>query len=212
MDSVPALVFFNACESGRLRATVNPLRQLDRSVGFAEAFLRGGVANFIGTWWPVSDSAAAAFAATLYRELAKGESIGDALQHVARLAEVRLSPRVGQRHQHLSVRTLRPIDPRQCSPDGPSRPFNAASQGSSVEPLDHVAARIQKVDRVRNSEPFLEHALEVRALHALAAHHSANVGEDAVEVMNLRVFVQEGFQFLRRHGVIFCSRIFVNVH
>ena len=79
MDSVPALVFFNACESGRLRATVNPLRQLDRSVGFAEAFLRGGVANFIGTWWPVSDSAASAFATTLYRDLAKGESIGDAL-------------------------------------------------------------------------------------------------------------------------------------
>jgi CHAT domain-containing protein len=79
MDSVPALVFFNACESGRLRATVNPLRQLDRSVGFAEAFLRGGVANFIGTWWPVSDSAASAFAAALYRDLAKGASIGDAL-------------------------------------------------------------------------------------------------------------------------------------
>jgi CHAT domain-containing protein len=79
MDSVPALVFFNACESGRLRATVNPLRQLDRSVGFAEAFLRGGVANFIGTWWPVSDDAAATFAASLYRELAKGESIGSAI-------------------------------------------------------------------------------------------------------------------------------------
>ena len=79
LDSVPALVFFNACESGRLRATVNPLRQLDRSVGFAEAFLRGGVANFIGTWWPVSDSAASAFATALYRDLAKGVSIGDAL-------------------------------------------------------------------------------------------------------------------------------------
>jgi CHAT domain/Cytosol aminopeptidase family, N-terminal domain/PGAP1-like protein len=79
MDSVPALVFFNACESGRLRATVNPLRQLDRSVGFAEAFLRGGVANFIGTWWPVSDHAASAFAAALYRDLARGESIGAAL-------------------------------------------------------------------------------------------------------------------------------------
>ncbi len=79
MDSVPALVFFNACESGRLRATVNPLRQLDRSVGFAEAFLRGGVANFIGTWWPVSDSAASAFATALYRDLANGVSIGDAL-------------------------------------------------------------------------------------------------------------------------------------
>jgi CHAT domain-containing protein len=79
MDSVPALVFFNACESGRLRRAVKPLRQLDRSVGFAEAFLRGGVANFIGTWWPVSDTAAAAFATTLYRDLAKGESIGAAL-------------------------------------------------------------------------------------------------------------------------------------
>jgi CHAT domain-containing protein len=79
IDSVPALVFFNACESGRLRQAVKPLRQLDRSVGFAEAFLRGGVANFIGTWWPVSDTAAAAFATTLYRDLAKGESIGAAL-------------------------------------------------------------------------------------------------------------------------------------
>ncbi len=79
LESVPALVFFNACESARLRAAVKPLRQLDRSVGFAEAFLRGGVANFIGTWWPVSDNAASAFATTLYRDLAKGRSIGDAL-------------------------------------------------------------------------------------------------------------------------------------
>ncbi len=79
MDSVPALVFFNACESGRLRSAVKPLRQLDRSVGFAEAFLRGGVANFIGTWWPVSDAGAIAFATPLYRELAKGTSIGTAL-------------------------------------------------------------------------------------------------------------------------------------
>ncbi len=79
LDSVPALVFFNACESGRLRSAVKPLRQLDRSVGFAEAFLRGGVANFIGTWWPVSDAAATAFATTLYHDLAKGHSIGTAL-------------------------------------------------------------------------------------------------------------------------------------
>lgn len=90
MDSVPALVFFNACESGRLRATVNPLRQLDRSVGFAEAFLRGGVANFIGTWWPVSDGAASTFATALYRDLAQGASIGNAL--AAARAAVRALP------------------------------------------------------------------------------------------------------------------------
>ncbi len=84
MESVPALVFFNACESGRLRTAVKALRQLDRSVGFAEAFLRGGVANFIGTWWPVSDEAASTFATTIYRDLAKGRSIGEALNAARR--------------------------------------------------------------------------------------------------------------------------------
>ena len=90
MDAVPALVFFNACESGRLRSAVKPLRLLDRSIGFAEAFLRGGVANFIGTWWPVSDAAATAFSTPLYRELAKGTSIGMALN--AARATVRALP------------------------------------------------------------------------------------------------------------------------
>ncbi|TAK53638.1 MAG: CHAT domain-containing protein [Gammaproteobacteria bacterium] len=79
LDSVPALVFCNACESGRLRRAGEPRRQLERSVGFAESFLRGGVANFIGTWWPVSDEVAVAFAATLYRELGRGSAIGPAL-------------------------------------------------------------------------------------------------------------------------------------
>ena len=79
LDSVPALVFCNACESGRVRRAAGPRRQLERSVGFAEAFLRGGVANFIGTWWPVSDDVAVAFAATLYRELGRGTAIGPAL-------------------------------------------------------------------------------------------------------------------------------------
>jgi CHAT domain-containing protein len=77
-------VFFNACESGRLRTAVKPLRQLDRSVGFAEAFLRGGVANFIGTWWPVSDGAASTFATSIYRDLARGRSIGEALNAARR--------------------------------------------------------------------------------------------------------------------------------
>ena len=90
LDSVPALVFFNACESGRLRGAGKPLRQLSRSVGFAEAFLRGGVANFIGTWWPVSDEGATAFATSLYRGLAKGTSIGAALN--AARAAVRALP------------------------------------------------------------------------------------------------------------------------
>ena len=81
LQHLPALVFFNACESGRVRAAESSTRaRLDRSVGLAESFLRGGAANLIGTYWPVGDSAAKTFAVTLYGALLKGRSIGDALQ------------------------------------------------------------------------------------------------------------------------------------
>ncbi len=80
LDALPTLLFFNACESGRLREVAQVTRSLSRSTGFAEAFLRGGVANFVGTWWPVSDAAAASFAGTLYGQLVRGTTIGEALQ------------------------------------------------------------------------------------------------------------------------------------
>jgi hypothetical protein len=80
LDSVPALVCFNACESGRVRGGPQVSRSLGRSTGFAEAFLRGGVASFIGTWWPVSDDAAERFAASLYGQLLAGQAIGAAVQ------------------------------------------------------------------------------------------------------------------------------------
>ena len=85
LDSLPALVCFNACESGRVRQASQVQRSLGRSTGFAEAFLRGGVANFIGTWWPVSDAAAARFAGVFYDRLMQADSVGAAL-NAARLA------------------------------------------------------------------------------------------------------------------------------
>lgn len=89
LEKLPALVFFNACESGKVRgmgaakgekneeATV---QGLERNVGLAEAFLRAGVGNYVGTYWPVGDAAAKHFADVFYRALMKGSSIGDALQ------------------------------------------------------------------------------------------------------------------------------------
>lgn len=84
LDALPALVFFNACESGRVRQMGRVSRALARGSGLAEAFLRGGVANFIGTWWPVADNAASAFATSIYRDLAQGRSIGEALNAARR--------------------------------------------------------------------------------------------------------------------------------
>jgi pimeloyl-ACP methyl ester carboxylesterase len=87
LGNLPALVFFNACEAGRIRGErgkkdkpkkVN--RRLAENVGLAEAFLRGGVANYLGTYWPVGDDSAAAFAEVFYTELLQGKTIGSALR------------------------------------------------------------------------------------------------------------------------------------
>ncbi len=79
IGDLPALVFFNACESGRIRKAAKPIKRLQESVSFAEAFLRGGIANFIGTYWPVGDESAEAFAKTFYGGIVSGQAIGDAL-------------------------------------------------------------------------------------------------------------------------------------
>jgi hypothetical protein len=76
---LPVLVFFNACESARVRKAPKPIDRLQESVSFAEAFLRGGIANFIGTYWPVGDESAEAFAKTFYGQIVSGHPVGDAL-------------------------------------------------------------------------------------------------------------------------------------
>jgi hypothetical protein len=87
VGSLPALLFFNACESGRIRrgaakkdADLDIRKRLDRNIGLAEAFLRGGAANFVGTYWPVGDAAAKVFASAFYSSVVEGETIGEALQ------------------------------------------------------------------------------------------------------------------------------------
>lgn len=55
-------------------------RRLETNVGLAEALLRAGVGNYIGTYWPVGDASAKRFAETFYRGIIDGRSIGEALQ------------------------------------------------------------------------------------------------------------------------------------
>jgi pimeloyl-ACP methyl ester carboxylesterase len=81
LGDLPALVFFNACEAARVR---RPRRAGDarlftfrRSTSVAEAFLAGGVANFLGTHWPVGDQAALAFSTRFYRRLLEADPLGD---------------------------------------------------------------------------------------------------------------------------------------
>lgn len=86
LTPLPTLLVFNACESGRVRrddGTTAPKEdarlRLARAVSFAEAFLRNGVAQFVGTYWPVEDAAAEVFGGTFYTALAAGATVGAAL-------------------------------------------------------------------------------------------------------------------------------------
>jgi CHAT domain-containing protein len=83
ISNLPFLVFFNACEAGRVRGRPAPARsasvQVSESYGVAEALMRGGIANFMSTYWPVGDRAADTFASTFYKSVLAGNPIGAAV-------------------------------------------------------------------------------------------------------------------------------------
>lgn len=95
LPTLPSMAFFNACEAGRVRvwrpkvqkrkrASVRkeaaPIADpLEVSVSFAEAFLRGGAATYVGTYWPVGDEPAEEFAKAFYSHLIEGQSVARSL-------------------------------------------------------------------------------------------------------------------------------------
>jgi CHAT domain-containing protein len=87
VGNLPCLMFFNACESARVRKasptgaakTPKSAENVGRGLSFAEALLRGGVANFLGTYWPVGDAAAEQFAPKFYEELLGGATLNKAI-------------------------------------------------------------------------------------------------------------------------------------
>ncbi len=93
MPILPTLVFLNACQSARIRqAEANPAdpvfnmtrrQQMKQTVSVAEAFLRGGLKLFLGTYWPVGDAAAMNFSRVFYENIIGQQPIGVAV-HEAR--------------------------------------------------------------------------------------------------------------------------------
>lgn len=84
LGRLPALVFLNACEAARVRgelaeAALPAHEAVEEQGSLAEALLRSGVGNFLGTYWPVGDRAATDFAACFYAKLAEGADLNDAV-------------------------------------------------------------------------------------------------------------------------------------
>ena len=80
LDRVPGVVFANACETGAAMQWGGGYSYDGRVYDLASAFLRAGVSNYIGTFWPVHDDASAHFATTFYNELLYGAALGQAMQ------------------------------------------------------------------------------------------------------------------------------------
>ncbi|MCP3920290.1 MAG: CHAT domain-containing protein, partial [bacterium] len=126
LRNLPALVFFNSCESARvggLGGGTGAGTGVERSVGLAEAFLRGGVGNYVGTRWELSDAAAPAFMTTFY---------GDLLQQAPRA--VRVLERQGVRRPDARGDQLRRHGrQRRCfsaAPSGPPLPCGSPPPSS----------------------------------------------------------------------------------
>jgi hypothetical protein len=68
------LVFFNACETGRVGYSLTQLGS------WAGEFVRRGCGGFVGTLWNVSDDGALAFARAFYRVLFQGTPVGEAVR------------------------------------------------------------------------------------------------------------------------------------
>lgn len=83
---VPRVVFANACFSAVCNAGVTPsTEQANRKLaGLAEAFFERGVQNYIGTGWPVDDTAAVQCARVFYDRVMSGKLLGDALADARR--------------------------------------------------------------------------------------------------------------------------------
>lgn len=107
VGKVPQMIFLNACESGRIRGGPNggaadgaePPRFAGQ-VSLAESFLLNGIANFIGTYWPVNDVAALKFAGTFYGGLLSGKSLSSAMRE-ARQATKTVSQRDWANYIHF---------------------------------------------------------------------------------------------------------------
>lgn len=88
----PFLVFSNSCQAGATAGWEGSYRYEEQAFGIGSAFLLAGVSNYIGTFWVVHDEESVLFAATFYRGLTSGLSLGGALLQARQAILTQRSP------------------------------------------------------------------------------------------------------------------------
>jgi tetratricopeptide (TPR) repeat protein len=78
--AMPALIFANACQSGRTEEWALHENFQNEIFGLANAFLLSGVKHYVGTFWEILDEPSSRFAMAFYTHLLSGLTIGEAIR------------------------------------------------------------------------------------------------------------------------------------
>ncbi len=90
-DSLPSLVFSNACQSAKPNADTISLDYQAKTYSLASAFLFSGVRHYIGTSRKIEDQVSFVFAKEFYSQLIRHKAVGECI----RLARLRLIKEYG---------------------------------------------------------------------------------------------------------------------
>ncbi|MCF8145705.1 MAG: tetratricopeptide repeat protein [Deltaproteobacteria bacterium] len=87
-SAMPALIFSNACQSGRTEEWGLRESFQEEIFGLANVFLLAGVKHFVGTFWEIMDEPSSRFAMEFYQCFMSGMTMGEAVRE-ARHALIR---------------------------------------------------------------------------------------------------------------------------
>lgn len=139
------LVFLNACRIGQAPSTRSEVG------GFAETFLRGGAAAFVGCLWSVGDKPAREFVAAFYQALDSGHTIARAT-----LAGRRAAREAGD-ISWLSYTVYAHPDARLANRPQPLPETVPSSKGSAMTLTSEAARKAPALtrDQLRTIHPFV---------------------------------------------------------
>lgn len=84
LSSPPALVFANACDSGREVHTGQQLTLPEHGAGMATSLLLAGVSHYLGAVWPIPAESSTDFATCFFQQVLAGTPVGEAVRMARR--------------------------------------------------------------------------------------------------------------------------------
>ena len=146
-----------------------------------------------------------------WREVQLFKTFDDALQYVARLGDGAAAVHLAHRGDELGRRAaLDPRDRLQRAGHGPDNAVGVTIFPDKAGFLDVPAGHVEAQDGARHEAAVAVGGHQLFAAQMLAALGAAQVGEDELEGLRLRVGSQKGFRLgdgfgkrVGRHGVVF---------